>query len=92
MSTIPQGLIDEEHRPIPTEQLHYQIGKKLIRSLGSPPDLLKVIVHAVGNDRFRVNVLVGKTAGSAKIAHSFFLTADREGNIVDSKPKIVRLY
>ena len=42
--------------------------------------------------RYRVNVLVGKDAGSARIASSFFLTADGEGNILASSPKIVRLY
>jgi hypothetical protein len=39
-----------------------------------------------------VNVFVGKSATSARIAESFFLTADDEGKILVSSPEITRLY
>ena len=68
------------------------IGRQVVHSLGSPDDMLKVKVHPLGTDRYRVNVLVGKNIASARIADSFFLTADGIRNIVDSSPKIVRLY
>lgn len=78
--------------PIPSDMLKALIGRHVVRSLGSPGDMLGVRVHPVGTDRFRVNVLVGKNAASARIADSFFVTADGEGNIVTSSPRIARLY
>jgi hypothetical protein len=73
------------------DTLNNLIGRHLAHSLGSPVDLLKVQVRPLGNDRYQVNVLVGKNVASAKITDSFFLTADDEGNIVTSSPAIVRL-
>jgi hypothetical protein len=68
------------------------IGRHVVRSLGSPVDLLKVQVRPLGNEHYRVNVLVGKGVTSARVSDSFFLTADDEGNIVTSSPEIVRHY
>ncbi len=82
----------KEVGPIPREALNALIRRQVIRSLGSPGDLLKVQVRPVGGDRYRVNVLVGKDATSARIADSFFLTADDEGTIVTSTPAIARRY
>jgi hypothetical protein len=74
------------------DALNARIGRHVVRSLGSPIDLLKVQVRPLGDDHYRVNVLVGKGATSVRVADSFFLTADDEGNIVTSSPEIVRLY
>ena len=82
----------EEVGPIPRETLNVLIRRQVIRSLGTPGDLLKVQVRPVGGGRYRVNVLVGKDATSARIADSFFLTADDEGTIVTSTPAIARRY
>ena len=92
MGTAQQGDFGTEDKPIPREAMKAIIGKHVIQSLGSPGDMLKVQVNPVGNDRYRVNVMVGKTVGTARVADSFFLTADGEGNIVTSSPKILRLY
>lgn len=78
--------------PPPIETLTARLGRQVLRALGSPTGLLKVKVHPVGSDRYRVNVLVGPDPTSARIIHSFFLTADGDGNIVSSSPEIVRLY
>ena len=92
MSTAQQGDRIMEEAPKPTDTLNALIGRQVLQTLGSPGDILKVKVHPMGNDRYRVNVLVGKDVNSARIANSFFLTADGMGNIVTSSPKIVRLY
>jgi hypothetical protein len=68
------------------------IGRHVVRALGSPVDLFQVQVRPVGNEHYRVNVLVGKGVTSVRVADSFFLTADDEGNIVTSSPAIVRHY
>ena len=68
------------------------IRKQVMRSLGSPDGLLKVQVVPIGQDHYRVNVFVGKTATSGRIADSFFLSTDEEGKILTSSPTIVRPY
>ncbi len=82
----------DDPKPIPADTLSALIGKQVVRSLGSPDNLLKVQVRPVGSDRYRVNILTGKDFASARIANSFFLTADEAGNILSSSPTIVRLY
>jgi hypothetical protein len=92
MSTIQQGDQDKEMGRHRRDALNAVIGKHVVRSLGPPGDLLKVQVRPLGSSRYRVNVLVGKEASSARIAHSFYLTADGEGNLITSSPAIIRVY
>lgn len=68
------------------------IGKHVLDALGLPDEFLKVQVQPLWADHYRVNVLVGATLVSVKVAHSYFLTADGKGNIVTSTPKISRQY
>ncbi len=74
------------------DALNHVIATKVVQSLGSPADLLKVQVRPLGRNRYRVNVFVGKDAASGRIADSFFLTADDRGKILTSSPEIARLY
>jgi len=74
------------------DTLNELIAKQVVQSLGSPTDLFNLQVRPLGGDRYRVNVFVGKDATSARIAHSFFLTADDEGKVVTSSPEIARRY
>jgi hypothetical protein len=92
MPTTQQSDQDKEMSRHQQDTLNALIGKQVVRSLGSPGDLLKVQVRPLGSDRYRVNVLVGKEAASARIAHSFFLTTDDAGHIITSSPAIVRVY
>ena len=92
MATAPTTDPGKTDEPNPRESLKALIRGQVVRSLGTPADMLKVQVHPVGNANFRVNVVVGKSASSARIADSFFLTADEDGNILSSSPKIARLY
>jgi len=68
------------------------IAKQVLLSLGRPQDLHRVQVRNLWEDHYRVNVLVGVDAASAKISHSYFLTADGNGNILVSTPKIEKHY
>ncbi len=74
------------------DTLNGLIAEQVVQSLGSPTDLFNVQVRPLGGDRYRVNVYVGKHATMARIANSFFLTADDEGKILTSSPAIARLY
>jgi hypothetical protein len=74
------------------ETLQELIGEQVVHTLGSPDDLLGVSVRPLWKDHYRVNVLVGRNATSARVANSYFLVVDDDGHIVTSSPKIARLY
>jgi hypothetical protein len=92
MTTTQPLDTDEQAARITQGTVSDFIKKQVVRSLGTPGDLLSVQVRPVGSDRYRVNVVVGKDFNSARIPNSFFLTADAEGNILASSPRIVKLY
>lgn len=73
------------------EQSDVIIGQ-LMKALGRPTALYRVEVRHLWDGYYRANLFVGPTASSTRIAHSFFLTADEEGNIVASVPDISRQY
>jgi hypothetical protein len=75
-----------------SDRLNDLIAQQVVQSLGSPADLLKVQVRPLGGLRYRVNVFVGKYGVAARIADSFFLATDEQGQIVTSSPAIARLY
>ncbi len=68
------------------------IKKWVLDMLGEPVDLREVQVRRLWPDRYRVNILVGVDAASVRIAHSFFLEANRDGDIVGSTPGITKQY
>jgi hypothetical protein len=86
----------EEQHPTPPkqerQQLNDAIGRHVIRSLGQPGDLERVQVRHLWDDHYRVNVFIGMDAASARVANSFFLVVDHEGNILTSNPKITKQY
>jgi len=65
--------------------------EQVIHVLGKPAGLHKVQVRRLWEGGYRVNVLIGPDAASVKIAHSYFLKVDGDGNIVESTPKITRM-
>jgi hypothetical protein len=74
------------------EQLNAVIGEQVMHTLGEPADLRGVQVRPLWDGHYRVNVLVGLDAASARVAHSYFLVADSDGNIVASTPEITGRY
>jgi len=68
------------------------IGEQVIHTLGKPDGLYNVQVRRLWEDRYRVNVVVGETAASPKIANSYFVKADGDGRIIESNPKIKKQY
>jgi hypothetical protein len=63
----------------------------VLSELGQPADPHHVQVRQVSGRSYRVNVFAGDDA-SAKITHSYFLTADCNGKILTSDPALDRLY
>ncbi len=92
MTPTQQRKRDEELCLDTRDRLNDLIGEQVVHLLGTPEDMLRVQVRGVGGDRYRVNVFVGKDATSGRIAHSFFLTVDGEGNILTSSPRVARVY
>jgi hypothetical protein len=74
------------------QRLCAAIGRHVVVALGQPDDFLQVQVRGLWGGHYRVNVLVGANAASARVAHSFFLTADGGGNVLTSTPALARLY
>jgi hypothetical protein len=74
------------------QQLNAKIGDHVMHALGQPSNLHRLQIRWLWKDRYRVNVLVGADVVSAKVAHSYFLVADGDGNIVASSPEITREY
>jgi hypothetical protein len=68
------------------------IRNEVMRALGQPIGLYRVQVQRLWEDHYRVNVLVGEDAVSARIAHSYFLVLDSAGKIIASTPNLERRY
>jgi hypothetical protein len=92
MSTQQQDNQHRDQEKQSRQQRKTAIGKQVIHTLGQPGHLHGVQVRHLWEDHYRVNILVGLDAASAKVAHSYFLVADSDGNIVASTPKITRQY
>jgi len=83
---------DGETNRIMRDAMHDLIKKQVMSSLGVPNELLQVQVRPVGTNRYRANIFVGNSITSARIANSFFLSTDGDGNILSSSPKIAKSY
>ncbi len=74
------------------ETLSDLIEEQVLHALGKPMDLRSVQVRKVWADHYRVNIIVGASAGSVRFAHSFFLVVDSDGRLIGSTPKITKQY
>jgi len=68
------------------------VGRAVLTALGRPAELLRVTARRVTETGHRVNVVVGSDPTMARIAHSYFVTTDADGNLTGSAPPIVRSY
>jgi len=74
------------------EALNAIVGEQVLHALGEPAGLLMVQVRPLWERRYRVNVFTGGDAASALVAHSYFVVADGEGNVLEATPTIRRQY
>jgi hypothetical protein len=74
------------------ETLNALVEEQVLYALGLPSDLLKVQVWPLWERTYRVNVFVGENAASAKIANSYFVVTDDDGSLLESTPRVQRLY
>ncbi len=71
------------------ETLNALVGEQMLHALGEPPDLLSVQVRPLWDGHYRVNVFVGADSASARLAHSYFVVLDADGNLLRSTPTIL---
>jgi hypothetical protein len=65
---------------------------KVLERLGQPAGNHRVQVRRLWGDNYRVNVFVGTGVAAFKIAHSYFLFADKDGKILNCSPPIARTH
>jgi len=82
----------EETEKRPSAKRLTGIVRLVMERLGQPEQFLRVTARPVSGDNFRINVVVGPDVTSARIAHSFFVTADDDGTIRASVPPITKCY
>jgi hypothetical protein len=92
MPTKEQGKQKAEQAKQTNEQRSGVIIGQLLQALGRPATLYRVEIRHLWDDRYRANVFVGADAASTRVAHSFFIVADEDGNIIASEPDITRTY
>jgi len=75
----------ESHR-----QRHAAIVGHVLRALGQPGGTsgMRMDLRRLWECHYRINVLVGADAASCRVAQSYFLVTDSDGNILSSTPKI----
>ena len=83
---------DLQQKKEESQQRHAVIERDVMRVLGRPADLHQVQVRQVGQDHYRVNVLIGTDTSCLRIAHSYFVTTDGDGNVLSSSPEIAKHY
>ena len=90
---MPTNQQEKQHRDQEKQELNELnalIGRHVMGTLGQQADLHKVQVRRLWENYYRVNILVGPDADSAKVADSYFLKVDGDGNIIESTPNIQR--
>ncbi len=84
----PKEAAEKPERP----QLTATISRHVMSVLGQPASLQRVQVRQLWDDHYRVNVVVGTDAATGRVAHSFFLRVDGDGNILTSNPALAKHY
>jgi hypothetical protein len=92
MTKPPQCLQDKDNERRAQKVVEEMIGAQVIHNLGKPVGFREVQVRPLWKNHFRVNLLVGGDAVSARVVHSYFLVIDDDGLIVASTPEITKQY
>jgi hypothetical protein len=74
------------------EVMNGLVKQQVLHALGRPGDLLQVQVRPLWSENYRVNVFVGPSHASARIANSYFIVTDGDGTIRQTYPAIQRSY
>jgi hypothetical protein len=89
VTNSPSGPESRETNPNASQAA---ICRQVMTVLGRPIDFLRITVRQITSEAYRVNVVAGADMATARIAHSYFITADEGGNIVGADPALVKKY
>jgi hypothetical protein len=94
MAKLPTVPLESENESSEqsAKRLASAICVQVMTALGRPRDFLRITSRQVTLNGYRVNVHTGPDVSSARISHSFFVTADAEGRVTTSAPTIVKQY
>jgi hypothetical protein len=92
MAATQEEKPESQLRKQESQRVSAVISKHVLHALGQPANLQGVQVRPVWKDHYRVNVLVGLDPASVRVAHSYFLVADGDGNIVACAPRMTKVY
>lgn len=79
-------------------ELSMLIGENVIKKLGTPPNFFKTKAINVFSNWYRVNVYTHvdldneKIIKRSSIKYSYLVEADKSGNVLSSKPDIVKQF
>lgn len=90
--TRPPGGEPHQTEDTPNRPPDGLIRTGVLGALGRPPGLYEVAVRALWENHYRVNVLIGTDPTALRIAHSYFVEAQENGDILSATPRITRLY
>ena len=90
--TKPAELPADAEKPSETAQAANALGRTIMSALGRPADFYRVTVIRLWENHYRVNVLTGLNPSALAIAHSYFVAADDQGNVLNSTPPLARRY
>ena len=65
---------------------------RILNAIGRPENFFRISAVRLWENYYRVNVQTGSDAVSTQIAHSYFVNTDEKGNVVESTPRITKLY
>jgi hypothetical protein len=91
MSSTPEQERDERAPRPEREGRDARIRQRVMHTLGLHDLPYTVQVRPLWGDHYRINVFVGAVGTSARIARSYFVQADAEGNIIESTPELAGL-
>ena len=74
------------------KSLEVVIGENVLDLLGRPDAQHWARVRYLWDGHYRVNIVVGEMAAFAGIMHSYFVTVDSTGKILQSSPAIKKVY
>jgi hypothetical protein len=87
----PPAEPNDETKPQPDgSRIATALGRTVITTIGRPVDFFRVTVVHLWENRYRVNVLTGTDISKLTIAHSYFVAADENGNVLESTPPLTR--
>ena len=90
--TRPPGGEPQKDEEAPKRLPDGLVRNGVLAALGRPPGLYEVAVRTLWENHYRVNVLIGTDPTAIRIAHSYFVEARENGDILSATPRITRLY